>query len=339
MNIENEIFKKTHVNLEKLEKYGFQKSNDYYQVSKNFMNDNFRADIIVDKNGKVSGKVFDLQFHDEYTNIRIENNTGEFVNQVREEYKSILEDIKNRCFEKDYFNSEQSNRITKYIMDKYHDEPEFLWEKFSNYGVFRNKNNNKWYAIIMDIDKSKIDHDSGEIEILDIKVEEKQVETLIKKNGFYQGYHMNKKNWITIILDNTVPDSEIFQLIDESYHLVNSKEEWIVPANPKYYDIINCFNDTDTIEWKQSSDIHIGDIVYIYVADPYSSILYKCEAIEVNIPFEYQDKNLSMSHIMKIKLLKRYQKDELSFSKLNELGIKAIRGPRKISKEISKVFE
>ena len=70
----------------------------------------------------------------------------------------------------------------------------------------------------------------------------------------------------------------------------------------------------DTITWKQSNNIHVGDLVYLYVGSPYSAILYQCEAIEVNIPYEYQDKNLSMNRVMKIKLLKKYKEDQYTFS-------------------------
>jgi predicted DNA-binding protein (MmcQ/YjbR family) len=34
------------------------------------------------------------------------------------------------------------------------------------------------------------------------------------------GYHMNKKHWNTILLDGSVPDSELFSWIDRSYNLV-----------------------------------------------------------------------------------------------------------------------
>lgn len=133
-------------------------------------------------------------------------------------------------------------------------------------------------------------------------------------------------------------DDVIYKWIDNSYDLINEEEYWIVPANPKYYDVINCFNDTDEIIWKQSSDIHVDDIVYLYVTEPYSKIMYKCKVIEVNIPFEYKDKNVSMNRVMKIKLLERLEKKDYSFKYLNELGIKTIRGPRKISKEIIKLI-
>ncbi len=34
------------------------------------------------------------------------------------------------------------------------------------------------------------------------------------------GYHMNKKHWNTIILDNSIPHDEIVGMIDHSYELV-----------------------------------------------------------------------------------------------------------------------
>ena len=338
MNIENEIFKKSTVIFDKLEPYGFIKENDTYKYSKEFMDNTFKASITITLEKKISGKVYDLLADSEYTNIRIENNVGRFVNTVKEEYKKILIDIKNNCFRNEYFLFSQSNRIAEYILNKYKDEPEFLWDKLTGSGVFRNKNNNKWYGLIMNLDRSKLENKTGEIEILNVKANSDVIDSLTKKKGFFKGYHMNKKNWLTIVLDDTIKDEEIIKLIDESYNLINSPEEWIVPANPKYFDIIEHFNNSDEVNWKQSSDVHVNDTVYIYVGAPYSSILFKCIAEEVNIPYEYKDDNLSIKNSMKLRLVKKYKQGELSFAKLNELGIKSIRGPRKISSDISSSF-
>ena len=38
------------------------------------------------------------------------------------------------------------------------------------------------------------------------------------------GYHMNKKHWNTILLDGSVPDTEIFSWIDHSYQRVSGKK-------------------------------------------------------------------------------------------------------------------
>lgn len=37
------------------------------------------------------------------------------------------------------------------------------------------------------------------------------------------GYHLNKKHWITILLDGSLAESKIYELIDLSYQLVFDK--------------------------------------------------------------------------------------------------------------------
>lgn len=339
MNIEDEIFKRMKCNFNELLNYGFVKNDTIYKYSKKILNDSFRVDIFIQDNGTVDGRIFDLDVNEEYTNFRVDYQIGEFVNQVREEYKSILNDIAKKCFTKEPFIFPQSNRITAKIRTMYKDEPEFAWDKFPGYGIFRNPINKKWYALIMNVDRKKIEDQTGEVEIINVKINPESIPVLLKEKGFYPSYHLQKKNWITIILDDTLPDEEIMKYIVESHQYLEKVNEWIIPANPKYYDLINCFNDTDTILWKQSSKIEVGDIVYMYIADPYSAILYQCQAVEVNIPYEYQDKNVSMKKVMKIKLLKKYNKDEFPFQKLKECGITAIRGPRLITYELKKELE
>ena len=38
--------------------------------------------------------------------------------------------------------------------------------------------------------------------------------------GIHPGYHMNKRHWITLDFNSDVPESLIFELIDDSYELV-----------------------------------------------------------------------------------------------------------------------
>jgi predicted DNA-binding protein (MmcQ/YjbR family) len=39
------------------------------------------------------------------------------------------------------------------------------------------------------------------------------------------GWHMNKVHWNTVVLDGSVPDSEIREMIDHSYDLVTGKRK------------------------------------------------------------------------------------------------------------------
>lgn len=220
MNIEKDIFKRTIVNFKQIEPYGFKKENNKYIFEKNFLKNDFKAIITIDDKGIINGKVIDLQINEEYTNINTEM-TGEFINKVRESYRDILIDIRNKCFENKYFIFDQSNRINKYIKDKYNNEPEFLWNKFPGYAVYRNEKNKKWYGIIMNLDMSKLNNGTGETEIINIKLDENKIKKLLKQKGFYEAYHMSKKDWISIILNDTLKDDEIISLLNESYELVN----------------------------------------------------------------------------------------------------------------------
>ena len=330
MNIEEEIFKKGTFQEKELIKYGFKKENNKYILKKLFLNNSFITEIEI-FNNKITGKVIDLEVEEEYTNLRT-NSKGEFAGKVRDSYKEILLSIKENCFIENTFLNPQTNRVNNYIKEKYKDNPEFLWSKFPGYAIYRNKNNEKWYSIIMNISSDKLNKEIGEVEIINIKLNEDKIMNLLKKEGFYKAYHMNKKDWISIILNDTLEDKEIFSLIDESYEIINENEEWIIPSNPKYYDIINCFNNTNEIIWKQSSNIHINDIIYLYVAAPYSKIMYKCRAVEINIPYSYKDSNIKINNIMKLRLIEDVKEKNYSFEYLNNLGIKSIRGPRKIKK-------
>lgn len=217
-NIENEIFKKTRFDIKKLLNYGFKYDNNKYFFVKNILNDTFRVEINIDNN-LVKGQIWDLKINDLYTNYRLDS-IGEFASKIKNKYINILNDIKNKCCNISYFENKQTNKMCNYIINTYQDYPEFMWEKYPGYGVFKNKVNKKWYAVILNINKSKLDKEDKEVEIINLKVEPTKIEELLKKDNYYAGYHMNKKNWISIILDDKVSSKEIQILIDNAYKLI-----------------------------------------------------------------------------------------------------------------------
>ena len=78
----------------------------------------------------------------------------------------------------------------------------------------------------------------------------------------------------------------------------------------------------------------------MYVGSPISAILYKCKVTETDIPYQYQDENLTITALMKIKLLKRYKPDQFTFDVLKEeYGIYAVRGPRGIPNSLSEALK
>ena len=125
----------------------------------------------------------------------------------------------------------------------------------------------------------------------------------------------------------------------EKKQKIRLPKEWIIPANPKYYDIEEAFEKSDEIEWKQGAGIKEGDTVFIYVAAPVSAILYKCAVTKTDIPFEYDNGKVRMKALMKIRLEKRYPRDRFTFDVLGrEYGIFAVRGPRGIPESLGKAL-
>lgn len=170
----------------------------------------------------IKGKIIELALNDEYTNFRI-NMIREFNQKVKIDFENILLDIRDKCCEKQNFIYKQSNRINEYIKNMFESSPEFLWDKYPNYAVYRNKNN-KWFSIIMDIQMNKIEkkgNDDTIIEIINVKINPDCKDDLLKINGIYEAYHMNKKSWISIILNDTLSDETIFKLISDSYKLIS----------------------------------------------------------------------------------------------------------------------
>lgn len=338
MSIEDEVFDRKKLNIDKLLKFGFKRDGENYKYSQTFLHNSFRADICIDPSGRVSGKVFDLEINDEYASFRIKDIDGQFVNSVRAEYKAILEDIAEECFDHEMFSFAQTNRIVEMLEEKYVVYPEFLWEKYPNYAVFRYPNDKKWFATILDVDRSKLtQNDTGKVEIMCLKLDRYVPESLTRK-GVYPAYHFNKKNWVTIFLDDTISDEEIMSLVDLSLGLRDKNSQWLIPANPAYYDVIAAFDQSDTIIWKKTKSMKVGDTVYLYLTEPYSAILFKCEIVEENVQIEHGLKGREDLSFMKIRLQKRYRGVEFTFSKLRLHGINAIRGARRVPKELAELL-
>ena len=55
------------------------------------------------------------------------------------------------------------------------------------------------------------------IEVLNVKINPMERETLLRNEGCYPAYHMNKKHWMTVVLDDTLTDQEIITYVESSY--------------------------------------------------------------------------------------------------------------------------
>lgn len=142
------------------------------------------------------------------------------MGKVRSEIRIVLTSISEECFEPAVFKTEQALLLTDYVRDTYGDELEFLWTKSPDNAVWRRKDNKKWYGAILTVSGNKLGLPTDEIlEIIDLKLQKELMEATVDGKRYFPGWHMNKKNWYTIVLNNCVPTEEICHRIDESYRL------------------------------------------------------------------------------------------------------------------------
>ncbi|QFT95475.1 hypothetical protein FIU86_21660 (plasmid) [Roseovarius sp. THAF9] len=112
------------------------------------------------------------------------------------------------------------NDVIAYGKEEYSVEPDRPFEKYPSFFVLRHKDNDKWFALVMDVPAHRIGLEGDRsIDILDIKADPDEIGALRKKVGFFPAYHMNKEHWLTVILDGTVELDEIKRLIDRSFTL------------------------------------------------------------------------------------------------------------------------
>ena len=102
---------------------------------------------------------------------------------------------------------------------EYRAAPEYLWARYPEYAVLRHGDNKKWFALIADVEKSKLGiSGKGRVDIINVKVSDPLlIDMLVDGKSFFRGYHMSKKSWLSVLLDGSADMKQIRRLIDESY--------------------------------------------------------------------------------------------------------------------------
>ena len=129
-----------------------------------------------------------------------------------------MHEIAEFCCYPEVFKSRLSKLVIAYAKDKYGDELEFLWDKFPKNAVLRCKDNAKWYAALLTVQKDKLGlAGEGEVEILDLRADSSDIERLVDGKRYFSGYHMNKKHWISLNMEACITPEEICAFIDKSF--------------------------------------------------------------------------------------------------------------------------
>lgn len=128
--------------------------------------------------------------------------------------------------------------------------------------------------------------------------------------------------------------------------------DWIISANGKMYNHWDSFKDRGYVDWRQSANFEVGDIIYVYSTRPLSRIEFKCIVEKNNMVFEdiTDDREYWMKKdeyyksqkklYSRLRLLETIDSDNLTLNKLKENGIKAApQGPQRLKGDLLKYIE
>ncbi len=220
--MDNDFYKYKKPDYEKLVKYGFIKKKTAYEYSTDIVDGEFCMTVKINNN-VIKTFVTEKETGEEYT-LHLTNSEGTFIGRVRDEYNSVLQDIAENCYNIGVFRFEYSYKVIDYVRQKYGDEVEYLWEKFPDNAVARRKDNSKWYLAILTVGRDKLGFKSKEkVEVIDLRADADELQEMIKQENIFPGYHMNKKHWITYVLDGSTDIKEIYKRIDDSYKLAGKR--------------------------------------------------------------------------------------------------------------------
>ena len=112
----------------------------------------------------------------------------------------------------------ERSKLFEWVKETYGTEPDYPWNDWN--AVLRHSEKPKWYALIMEVPAKKLGlNENRIIDILNVKCDPTLIGLLRSKPGYFPAYHMNKEKWLSIVLDGSVPDDEIKNLLDMSYKL------------------------------------------------------------------------------------------------------------------------
>ena len=216
-----EIFKAYQFNSKKAKEYGFIENQGVWTYSLTILKGDFLMKITVE-DSDLTFQVFDQETGELYPQVHMESMRGTFVGSVREACLEVLYSIRKACFEVQEFLCPQTKRIMALVQEKYGNQLEYLWEKSPDTAVLRHEDNQKWYAILMRIPWDRLDKGrDGLVEAVNLKHD--QVADLLSQNGIYPAFHMNKRYWISLPLDDTLTDEKVLELFERSWFLTSKK--------------------------------------------------------------------------------------------------------------------
>ena len=211
INIEKYNFSK-----EQLLQFGFKEEAEKLIYRQDILYMSFLIEIVF-VDSQLLVEVYDLEFDEVYSLYSVDSAVGETVQNIREHVENLLRSILGLA--------DESGKISLEVIDycnKYGGNHVNPFKKHLDILAFVNEKN-KWYALLSDVEYNKLNKNTDittKVKILNVKYPTDRILEIIDNKNISPAYHMNKKHWISIVLDKNIKFKAIKELIDISYSLV-----------------------------------------------------------------------------------------------------------------------
>lgn len=201
---------------EQLKGFGFKEEAEKLIYRKEILDSSFVIEIVF-VDSQLLVEVYDLEFAEIYSLFSVDSAVGETVQNIREHVENLLRSILGLA--------DQSGKISSEVIDycnKYGGNHVNPFKKNPDILAFVNEKN-KWYALLSDVEYNKLNKNTDtttKVKILNLKYPTDNILDIIDNKNIFPAYHMNKKHWISIVLDKNIKLETIKELIDISYSLV-----------------------------------------------------------------------------------------------------------------------
>ena len=202
---------------EQLNRFGFKEEAEKLVYRKEILDSSFLIEIVF-VNSQLLIEVYDLEFDEIYSLFSVDSAVGETVQNIREHVEDILSSILGLADESGKISSE----VIDYCNNKYGENHVNPFKKHPDILAMVNEKN-KWYALLLDVEYNKLNKNidiTTKVKILNLKYPTDNISDIIDNQNIFPAYHMNKKHWISIVIDKNIKLETIKELIDISYSLV-----------------------------------------------------------------------------------------------------------------------
>ena len=112
------------------------------------------------------------------------------------------------------------NELITHVAERYSVAPEYPWSRWPSYAVFRHRGNRKWFGVLMDVPAARLGLEGeGKVDVLNVKVDPDDTAALRLADFVLPAYHMNKENWVSVVIEGGVPDDMLADMLETSHRL------------------------------------------------------------------------------------------------------------------------